>query len=339
VGLIWLVSGHFFFVGVLLGIWGAVGLLMLPAVREVLRLLGNPAVQNRRTRLMALAGGAAVAVALMLCVFPMPFWTTTQGIIRLPEQSVVRAGTDCQILEVLAPVEEMVEKDAPLLKGADPFLETQIKIYRARLQEQYANYNAQPLHERVKRKMLLEEIQRIKGDLRQAEERLGKLLVRSPARGKFILIEQCKTPGRFFRKGELLGYIVADHRPTIRAVVDQDDIGLIRQQITGVKVRLTELMETPLNATIERIVPEADLNLPSAALGTAGGGVIPVDPGDPDGLRATKSLFQLDLSLPQEVKDPHIGSRVYVRFEHGRMPLAFQWFRTVRQLFLGRFYV
>jgi putative peptide zinc metalloprotease protein len=152
-------------------------------------------------------------------------------------------------------------------------------------------------------------------------------------------MDHCKLPGRFFRKGQLLGYIIADHRPTIRAVVNQDDIGLIRQRITGVKVCFTELVEKPLNAAIARIIPEADLNLPSAALGTVGGGVIPVDPGDPEGLRAMESLFQLDLSLPQEVKDPHIGSRVFVRFEHGRMPLAVQWYRKLRQLLLEKFYV
>jgi putative peptide zinc metalloprotease protein len=52
-----------------------------------------------------------------------------------------------------------------------------------------------------------------------------------------------------------------------------------------------------------------------------------------------ESLFQLDLSLPEEVKDPHIGGRVYVRFEHGSMPLAMQWYRSLRQLFLRKFYV
>ena len=92
-------------------------------------------------------------------------------------------------------------------------------------------------------------------------------------------------------------------------------------------------------AQIKRVVPAAGLELPSAALGAAGGGNIPVDPTDPDGLRALESIFQLDLSLPQEVKDPHIGGRVYVRFDHGSMPLALQWYRSLRQLFLKKFYV
>jgi putative peptide zinc metalloprotease protein len=243
------------------------------------------------------------------------------------------------VVEVLAAAEQLVAKDAPLIRGVDPFLEMEIEVYRARLEELYATYNSQPLHERVKRKMVLDEIGQVKGDLHQIEEKLAMLLIRSPARGHFILTDARNLAGRFVKKGELLGYIISEHRPTIRAVVSQDAIGLVRERVTGVEVRLTEQPAKSMKADIERIVPAADLNLPSAALGTAGGGVVAVDPTDPDGLRALESLFQLDLSLPDEVKNPHIGSRVYVRLEHGTMPLVMQWYRSLRQLFLRKFYV
>jgi putative peptide zinc metalloprotease protein len=339
VGLIWLASSHFFFIGVVIALWGTVTLLILPAVRSLARFLNSPAVRNRRSRLIAVGGGAALGLISLLFVFPMPLWTTTQGVVWLPEQSVIRAGADCEVVEVLAPVEETVAEDDPLLRGVDPFLESEIEVYQARLAELYARYNAQPLHERVKRKMLTEEIELVKGDLQQAEESLEKLLVRSPAQGNFVLIDARNLPGRFVKKGELLGYIVAEHRPTIRAVVSQTDIGLVRKRVSGVEVKLAEQPNRSLKARIKRIVPAAALELPSAALGTAGGGVVPIDTTDPDGLRALESLFQLDLSLPKEVKDPHIGGRVYVRFEHGSMPLALQWYRSLRQLFLRKFYV
>ena len=339
IGLVWLVSSRFFAIGVLIALWGAVSLLIVPAVRSLSRFLDSPAARNRRSRVIAVVGAAAMGLVVLLFVFPMPLWSTTQGVIWLPEQSVIRAGADCEVVGVLAPIEQAVAKDEPLLTGVDPFLEVEIEVVQAQLAELYARYNAQPLHERVKRKMLTEEIDRVKGDLQQAEEKLEKLLVRSPAQGKFVLIDARNLPGHYVKQGELLGYIVSDHRPTIRAVISQADIGLVRERVTGVEVRLAEQSGRCLNAVIQRIVPAADLNLPSAALGTAGGGVIPIDPTDPDGLRALESLFQIDLSLPEAVKDPHIGGRVYVRFEHGSMPLAMQWYRSLRQLFLRNFYV
>jgi len=328
-GLIWLVSSRFFVVGVLIASWGAVSLLMLPAVRSLTRFLDSPAarsrrsrlvmvgggavlgvvllMRSRRSRLVMVGGGAVLGVVLLMFVLPMPLWTTTQGVVWLPEQSMIRAGIDCEVVEVLAPVEQLVTKDAPLLRGVDPFLETEFEVYQAQLAELYARYNALPLHERVKRKMMLEEIELVRGDQHQTEEKLEKLLIRSPALGNFVLIDARNLSGRFVKKGELLGYIVSEHRPVIRAVVSQADIGLVRERVTGVEVRLTEKPAESLKAVIERIVPAADLNLPSAALGTAGGGVVPVDPTDPDRLRALESHFQLDLSLPEKVKDPHIG--------------------------------
>jgi putative peptide zinc metalloprotease protein len=230
-------------------------------------------------------------------------------------------------------------KDAPLIRGADPFLEAQIAVYRARLEELYASYNAEPIHERVKRKILLEDIERLQGDLHQAEEKLEKLLVRSPSQGKFVLIDPLNLPGRFVKQGTVLGYIVTDQRPIIRAVVSQTDIGLVRERISQVEVRLAERLALPFQADIVRLVPAAELNLPSSALGTGGGGVIPIDPSDPERVRALESHFQVDLGLPEEVKDPHIGGRAYVRFEHGRMPLAMQWYRGLRQLLMRGFYV
>jgi len=339
IGLVWLVSSRFFVIGILIALWGVVSLLVLPAVRSLSRFLDSPATRSRRPRMVIVGSGAVLAFGLLLFILPMPLWTTTQGVVWLPEQSLIRAGIDCEVVEVLAPVEQLVAMDAPLIRGTDPFLEAEIEVHKARLKELYALYNAHPLHKRVKRKMLLVEIGLVKGDLRQVEDKRAKLMIRSPAQGDFILIDARNLSGRFVKKGELLGYIVPEHRPTIRTVVRQADIGLVRKKVTGVEVRLAEQPATSLRADIKRIVPAADINLPSATLGTAGGGDVQVDPTDPDGLRALESIFQLDLDLPEEVKDPHIGGRVYVRIEHGTMPLAMQWYRSLRQLLLRKFYV
>lgn len=339
IGLVLLVSSRFFIVGILIAIWGAISLLLVPAVRRMTQFVNSPAARGRRARLVGTGGVLVLCAGLLLFILPVPLWTSTQGVVWLQEQSAIRAGTDCEVVELLAPVEQWVAKDAPLIRGADPFLETQIEIHQARLEELYASYNAQPLHKRVERNMLLEEIELVKGDLRYAEDKLEKLLVRSPAQGNFILVDARNLPGRFVKQGELLGYIIAEHRPTVRVVVGQAEFGLVRERLTGVQVRLAEQSATTLQAQVERIVPAADLNLPSAALGTAGGGDIPVDPADPEGMRALSTVFQLDISLPEQVKNPHIGGRVYVRLEHGSMPLAMQWYRSLRQLFIRKFYV
>jgi putative peptide zinc metalloprotease protein len=339
IGLMLLVGSRFFVIGVLIALWGTVTVLILPAVRTLKQFLNSAAAHQRRTRLVGVAAGSALGIVILLFLLPFPLWTSSQGVVWLPEQSTVRAGADCEIVDVLAPAGQAVAQNEPLIKGVDPFLEAEIDVYRARMEELYATYNAQPLHERVMRKMLLDEIELVKGDLQQAEDKAQELVIRSPAQGNFILIDTRNLPGHFVKKGELLGYIIAEHRPTVRAVVTQADIGLVRNQLTGVEVRLAERSATPMQAKVERIVPAADINLPSPALGIACGGIIPVDPSDPEGLQALETFFQLDITLPDDVVDPHIGARVFVRFKHGRMPLAMQWYRSLRQLLLRKFYV
>jgi putative peptide zinc metalloprotease protein len=123
---------------------------------------------------------------------------------------------------------------------------------------------------------------------------------------------------------------------TARVVVPQSDIALVRDRTEAVEVRLSRRVGETFPAVISRQVPAATDRLPSRALGTAGGGRVPVDPHDPEGLRTLERVFQLDVALPQEAAVAEIGGRVYVRFDHGSEPLAAQGYRALRRLFLRR---
>jgi putative peptide zinc metalloprotease protein len=84
-------------------------------------------------------------------------------------------------------------------------------------------------------------------------------------------------------------------------------------------------------------VPAASDLLPSTALGSQGGGNIAVDPRDQGGAKAVQTVFQVELGLPSFSGRVSAGGRAYVRFDHGRAPLAVQWYEDVRRLFLSRF--
>ena len=50
-------------------------------------------------------------------------------------------------------------------------------------------------------------------------------------------------------------------------------------------------------------------------------------------------MFQVDVELTDEHGIELFGQRAYVRFDHKMQPLALQWYRSVRRLFLSRFNV
>jgi putative peptide zinc metalloprotease protein len=121
--------------------------------------------------------------------------------------------------------------------------------------------------------------------------------------------------------------------------VSQAYIDLVRGQREGVEVRLSERLYEAVPATFQREVPGASETLPSPALGSDGGGTVAVDPRDQRGTTAVQKVFQVDLEIPSDSRLLNVGGRVYVRFDHGRQPLAQQWYRELRQLFLARFNV
>jgi putative peptide zinc metalloprotease protein len=139
------------------------------------------------------------------------------------------------------------------------------------------------------------------------------------------------------RQGALLGYLMDREKLIARVVVVQDDIDLVRSRLEKTHLRLAENLSEPHAVRVLREVPGGTDELPSTALSAAGGGEIPTDPQDPDGLRTVDRIFQLDLSLPPAASPDTFGSHVYVRFEHHREPLGDQWYRRLRQLFLSRF--
>ena len=88
-----------------------------------------------------------------------------------------------------------------------------------------------------------------------------------------------------------------------------------------------------------REMPGGGDELPTAALGLAGGGVIPTSPDDPNGVKTIGRVFLVDLYLPPDVLPSGFGQRVHVRFDLGYESLFLQGVRRLRQLFLSRFSV
>ncbi|MBT8429116.1 MAG: peptidase M50, partial [Gammaproteobacteria bacterium] len=140
----------------------------------------------------------------------------------------------------------------------------------------------------------------------------------------------------YVRQGDVLGYVIQEERPIVRAVVNQDRVGLLRSRPVSAEVVLADNVATPLSATLLREVPAGSAELPSAALGAMGGGDIAVDTRDGTGLTAASKLFQFDLALPEGTRTTGIGGRAYVRLEHGTEPLWRQWSRSLQQLLLSQ---
>mgnify|MGYP001195384155 CR=1 FL=1 len=88
-------------------------------------------------------------------------------------------------------------------------------------------------------------------------------------------------------------------------------------------------------ARLTGAVPAATRDLPSAVLGEAGGGPIPVAPAAPGepALQALQPVLLLDLTVPG-LPLQRVGTRAWVRLELGYAPLAQQLYQQASQVFL-----
>lgn len=334
------ITNRFFFIGVLLGVWAVCGLVVFPVTRRIKYLLTSPEVRPNRVPVLTAGVVGLAMLSIFLFLIPFPSWTVTEGVVWAPEESLVRAGTSGFVSQVRAKPNAMVEKGEILFTCQEPLLQGQIKVLEAQLKELELRYLTEINSlDRVQANILREEIASARAKLARERERQAELIIRSPCQGRFLAPAIQDLPGRFLRQGELVAYVLNVEKPTVRVVVPQPDADLVRQRTGRIAVRLAERPGRVIPAVLKREVPGAVEQLPSPVLGRAGGGQIATDPFDRQGLKAIERLFQFDLELGEAVPDACVGGRAYVRFDHGYVPLGFQIYRRVRQLFLRRFNV
>lgn len=339
VAIIAYVAGEWFFIGVLLAAWGVATMLGLPLAKTLGYLSGLPRAQGARRRALTTVAMITASLVIFVLVVPLPLRTQTEGVVWLPEEAQVRAGTSGFVRTVLLPPGAVVRPGTAVVQAEDPTLAAQIAVSEAKLDELDARLDSQRFEERVPAELTRQEIARESASLARLQERTGQLVARSAASGRFVIERPDDLPGRFMRQGELIGYVAQDARTLVRAVVSQDDIDLVRAGVVRAEVRLADRISVVYPAQLVREVPAARDQLPSAALSSQGGGAIAADPRDTQGARALASSFQFDLALPADVMSASYGGRAYVRFTHAPEPLASQWYRRVRQAFLQRFNV
>jgi len=330
------IATKFFFFGALIALWGALQFLVMPVYKSVKHIRTGPSLQRHRARAVRVSIALVAAALLVVFTLPLPLRTQAQGVVWLPDSSLVRAGADGIVERWLVEPGTAVDRETPLLLMSDLELDAQLEDARARVAEFQARYAAERFTKPASAEVILEKLAQEERALRRTEERHADLIVQSAAAGVLVAPQHLDMIGQHFRKGALLGYLLDRDRLTARVVVTQQDIDLVRTKLRGVRLRLAENPGHTFSAAVLREVPSGVDELPSLALTPAGGGEIPVDPQDTSGVKSLDRVFVFDVELPRDALPDTFGSRVYVRFEHAYEPLATQWYRRVRQLFLSR---
>lgn len=324
----------------LLGMAAGLFLLTLNLARPLYRALQfaffSPVLGTHRLRVRVLASAALVLGILGLTVLPMPASTVAEGVVWLPEKAQLRAETGGFVVRLAARDGEPVQPgqliavlDDPVLVSRQRDLQSQ---YEALQTQYYENLMSNPL----KTQHADQAMQKLRPELARAAEKVAQLQVRARLAGALVIPGQSDLPGRFVKQGALLGYVFRPDQVQVRAVVQERDIAQVRAHTEAVAVLLAENPGRSLRAALSREAPAATHTLPSPALGDRAGGRQITEPADEDGVQTLEPVFLVDLRLPEDATQ-RVGGRAWVHFDHGVEPLALQWSRRLRQLFLRHF--
>jgi putative peptide zinc metalloprotease protein len=342
-GILWfiitIVTEKFFFLGLVLAGWMVSLQIIQPAYKALSYLLTSPALQRKRGRALTASSLLAGIVVAVIGFMPIPSYTLSQGVVWQPDEVRLRAQHDGFVESLMVKNNQSVAVGTPLLSLHDPFLRSEARIAQARVHELEARYRASRSNNDIQVGIALDELQIAESELQFIREKSSAMSVDAFKSGELVLLEADDLPGRFLRKGDLLGYIIDDELPTVRMAVSQDHIGQLRQLVTNIKVRFASEPGRDFNARILRQAPEATNRLPSAALATMGGGPFIASTDDKNQLETQEKVFLVDLEPDFEGREIPLGTRAYVRVNHGNEALASQWYRRLRQVFLRQFNV
>lgn len=334
-----LVVSKWFYAGVFLAVMGAFGWIGRPVAQGLRALLTGAKLRPVRRRALLVSGATLALVLLALAALPFPLRTRTEGVVWIPEEAFVRAREEGFVQRIVAQPGSAVAPGDVLVALEDPVATAEEAVATAQVRALEAERTSRQWVDRTEAALLEEQLAFARDRLAHARQRVADLQIRAGASGTFVLPRATDLPGRFVKRGELLGHVIDLDRLVIRTIVSQDDAGLVQYRTRHVEVRLAEAVSETRGARLVRVVPGASAELPSVALGAAGGGEVATDPRDTQGVRSLQRTFQVDLELPSGERFVNVGEHVYVRFDHGSEPLAAQGWRRLRQLFLARLHV
>jgi putative peptide zinc metalloprotease protein len=270
---------------------------------------------------------------------PIPSYTLNEGVVWQPDEVRLRARHDGFVDALMVEDQQQVTAGTPILALSDPFLRSEERIARAHVQELRSRYRASRANNLYKAGIVGDELQVAESELEYILDKSRHMTVDAFKNGRLVLLEADDLPGRFLQKGDLLGYILDDEKPTVRMAVSQDNIGQLQDRVVDIKVRFASDPGRDFDAEILRQAPEATNRLPSEALATTGGGPFVVTPDSKNRPVTLEKVFLVDLKPDFEGQDIPLGTRAYVRVNHGGEALATQWYRRLRQVFLRQFNV
>ncbi len=366
IGILLYVSNKFFFLGFLLGMGMVLGWVIIPIGKFMKYLATSPELARVRPRAVGVTAVVLFAVVGGVTLVPAPDHARANGVLRPRKRRAIHMPA-AGFVQKVRPTERRLEKKGePLLVATNRTLEIRKRQLEADLRAARARRRRARTKEVAQAQALEEQIRSLKKQLSEVRRRLSGLTVEPPFSGTWIAPDIERKRGAYLRRGERIGTLATLDDLIVRATADQHlgprlDKSIGRGEAVEIRLKGRPTKELGLFAKpfvidgeVEAILPAAQEKVPSKALlYRAGGSMAMEKPSKQQGTRRTQAkepFFEIRVDADEKAiaevfsrgarSEPWVpisGERVLVRFALEPKPLAFQWWRSLRQVLQQRF--
>ncbi len=316
-------------------IWMAIFQFALPLGKYLMFLLASEELAKHRKRAIAVSLTSITVVVLASFYIPIPHRTSAEGVVWLPESSRIRAQAAGTVKKNLAQSGQQINAGDALLFLSNIDTTAQLLEKQATLAEYKSRYEQAWSLDRSQIQLFEQDIAAIELEIIYLQQQVNNLIVRSPSSGVFKQLQNNELEGSFIKEGDTIGLVLNDSPAHIRAVLTQEEVGFLRGNLRKIQFRLASQPQRVFQGQITQQVPGGTFTLPSEALGTAGGGRIPIDGSTQDNTRTTERVFLVDIEAVNTLNVEQFGHKAYVIFAHEPEPLAQKLKRLVQNLVIN----
>ena len=329
------VAQQYFVIGVILAIWSCIGTFLWPNFKMLYKTWQDTDIRTGRRSPTVMIPFCAVIIILLFSIMPLPLTTSVEGVVQMNEQRRVLAKENCFIQQLYKQPGEMVHKGEMLLQCENHQLLTDLLV----LQQQYAEASAQRQsvwNDAVQLKIYDDELSRLNSELQESKMRLESLNLYAQADGVWSLTNAADLPNTFVKRGDLIGYVITNHHISVRGMVSEADIELVRDRTIAVRALQTSDLFTELTPNSWTVFPAATKQPVSNILTEAAGGRIVMDPSSSSTPKSLKQFFIVAIEF-EHFPSAYVDERILLQFEHRPEAVIYRLYRLVRRTFLEYF--
>lgn len=324
-------SDSYFFFGVLLAGWVAWTVLLRPLVSFGVFLQRTEVSSLHRVVVPA----AIAAVAVIVGFTPTTSRVHAQGVVWLPDNAIIRAPYDCEVVAEIAQPDDLVQADASLFRCVNDDLQLDADVLQAQIDELQAELAASRLEDRVEEQKFRHRLESLSAKQQHTQTLLERLNVTAAHDGRYVLADSLRLHGRHLQEGDVVGYVIPPSNRSIRAALREEDANRLPAQQSSAQVRMQHAHGASVHSTrIIRRGPKASRDVPTRALTSFGGGEH-LAAADGEGLTVRDPVINLELAWPEGASEIPVGSHVQVRIEGASLSLLQRFTDDLRRTFLG----